>query len=269
MAYIQLLNMIVAMLITIHFQYSLYIRRLIFLKSVIKTSPEVEKAILYDEINVKSERMGEIMFLIFLEAIILTIGFITLFVIQTSFSKVVFFASGIHVPVFLMLLGMIIRTLYNHHTKKRGTIPLEFKELEKITLLISLIIDVSLSFINWTLGLFILSLIIGKYVWIDFALGSGAIIGKIKAVRSYFIQSDVWDVVFYCKKYAINYLAFFGVFSFFCYCVKDMYNNFSLFFQWLLCVYISVFFICKSMIGGTDIGDGATKFALGEKEKKK
>ena len=262
MDYIQLLNMIVAMVFSVRFQYSLYKRRFNFLRAVFTNLQEKNKLELCDEISVKSEYMGEIMFLIIWEAILLTVGFVLLFIIQTSFADVAIFTSGIHIPVFFLFLGMVIRALYNHHTKKKRISPLAFKDIEKITLLISIIIDISLCLINWVLGLFVFSLIIGKVVWIDFALGTEGITGKIKALQSYLTQSDDWDVVFYCKEYAIHYLMLYGMFSIFCYYIKKFPIDSSMFLQMLFCGYFAVFMSYNSMIGAIDIGDGATKFAL-------
>lgn len=266
---IQLVNMIVAMLIAIYFLYSFYKRQMNFLEFFVKNSSEFDTIKSCDEINVKSKYMTEIMFLISVEALLLTMGYVFLFVIQTNFTGADILSSGIHVPIFLLLLGMTIRALYNYHTKRKRTLPLDFKDIEKITLQISLIIDVTLSFINWELGLLILSIIIGKFVWVDFAFGSGTVYEKLKAVFLYFKSSDDWDVTFFCREFAKTYYIIFGVFTFSYYILKDKVNNVFNLLYLMLCCYASVFFLSNSAIGGVDIGNGATKYALLEEERKR
>ena len=68
-------------------------------------------------------------------------------------------STGIQIPAFLALLGYVLN-------KQIPSLPSDIKRIAFIVVTIA--IDVDFLLFDWKLALFVFSIIVGKYVWIDF-----------------------------------------------------------------------------------------------------
>lgn len=115
--------------------------------------------------------MHDILMFSYIAMLFLPIAFIALYILQNtaSHSSVpisIFLTSGIYVPFILLLSGYIIRQCFHRIVKTHDmfTIPM----MKKAIMYMALTCDIALILLNLTLGLFVLAIILGKFIWIDF-----------------------------------------------------------------------------------------------------
>lgn len=113
----------------------------------------------------------DILMFSYIAMVLLPIAFIALYFLQNTASPSsvpisILLASGLHVPFILLLSGYIIRQCFKRVVKTHDifTIPM----MKKATMYMALTCDIALILLNLTLGLFVLALILGKFIWIDF-----------------------------------------------------------------------------------------------------
>lgn len=107
----------------------------------------------------------------YISMLILPIAFIILYILQNIIPHdlkciSMLLSSGIHVPFILLLAGYIIRKCFLRFVKENDdfTIPM----MKKAIMYMALTCDLALIMIDFTLGLFVLAIILGKFIWIDF-----------------------------------------------------------------------------------------------------
>ncbi len=203
-----LINILFSMIATTSYHISIYRDELAISQFYCnKFHPEKRKntnIIISEEIN----HVGEILFLMIIEGIILTIGYLILFFLHSDIPWLTaIFETGIHIPFFLMFYGILIKFVYKLHIKNKRTKPLDAYEIEELTVGISVIILLSFIGINWKLSFFILSIVLGKYIWIDTVLEEKNIIEKLRIILEKFRVNDrKINVLFVCRTYAVNFL---------------------------------------------------------------
>ena len=73
-------------------------------------------------------------------------------------------ATGIQVPIMLFLSGMLIRALQKRILRK---VEMNEVDISKTFFVITVFFDIFFLYFNWELSLLILTIIIGKYIWLD------------------------------------------------------------------------------------------------------
>jgi len=211
---IVLINMAASMLVEVAFFYRIYRGNLENVKRIFKTEQLTDPQKAEEEIEKADDHVREILFLLMSEAIILTAGYVFLFWLQSIPQLSPVNATGLVTPILLLIYGLVINGIYRGHVKKTKRAQLGIGEIEEITVWVSVMILVSLAFFNWRLSLFILSVVLGKYIWIDFAFGEGSIGTKCKYLIGYLKEGSqrarkaffIFRVFFlqYCFTYVIT-----------------------------------------------------------------
>lgn len=118
-----------------------------------------------------SSYIHDILMFSYIAMVLLPITFLALYFLQNIASHSpapisILLTSGIHVPFILLLSGLIIRQCFQRVVKTHDmfTIPM----MKKAIMYMALTCDIALVPLNLTLGLFVLALILGKFIWIDF-----------------------------------------------------------------------------------------------------
>lgn len=98
-------------------------------------------------------------------------------------------STGFHIPILIGFVGFIINKIIpdlHINTKKNAF------------LMVSIAINFNFIFLNWKIALLVLSIIIGKYVWVDFVFDMKDV---VKYLKVFFTSKELCDVLIktYCK----------------------------------------------------------------------
>ena len=120
-----------------------------------------------------------------ISGVVLTIGFTLLYIIQnnlTDFSKKKkkIVSSGIHIPIILISCGKIISCLFNTFSNKNEKEFFSDSDCKETIFIVTISIDICLFMVNSDLGLWVLAIILGKFIWADFVYNSTDIFNYLK-----------------------------------------------------------------------------------------
>lgn len=94
-------------------------------------------------------------------------------------------STGIHVPVLLGVAGFML-------SKYKPQLSNEIKR--NTFLVVSIALNVDYIALNWKIALFILSIILGKFIWIDFVFDSQNIVKSLRAFQNSDTECNDYDV---------------------------------------------------------------------------
>ena len=128
-------------------------------------------------------------------AIILSICFVSLFLIQRMNSSGIIqtiLSTGIHVPIIIYLGSLIIHAIHKAVLKHypAGSEEIDDETLVKILYCLSFYLDMTLLLLDWTLGIYIAVIIIGRIIWFD-TVYTGQVIETIKKLIHEIIHEKV------------------------------------------------------------------------------
>lgn len=159
-----------------------------------------------------SSYIHDILMFSYIAMVMLPIAFIALYLLQNAASPSsvlisILLTSGIHVPFILLLSGYIIRQCFQRVVKTHDmfTIPM----MKKATMYMALTCDIALTLLNLTLGLFVLALILGKFIWIDFVYDEVSIQTLFARIMNDYKQER--DPTNLCCFYALWFLVSFFI----------------------------------------------------------
>ncbi len=119
----------------------------------------------------------------------LLFGFAGLYYMATSeMSNSVLVTTGLYVPIILIITGVLIRSTAKLLIKDKKN----YEDIDKKIIILcgSVILSGCMFLVNWRLALFLLAIILGKYIWIDFVFDYKGIIEKHKEYKEqYFYYS--------------------------------------------------------------------------------
>ena len=109
--------------------------------------------------------------------ILLSLLFIIIYSLPNHTSGVIqeVLSTGIHVPVLLGVAGFML-------SKYKPQLSNEIKR--NTFLVVSIALNVDYIALNWKIALFILSIILGKFIWIDFVFDSQNIVKSLRAFQN-------------------------------------------------------------------------------------
>lgn len=153
----------------------------------------------------------DILMFSYIAMVLLPIAFIALYFLQNTASPgsvpiSILLASGLHVPFILLLSGYLISLCFQRVKKTdMFTIPM----MKKATMYMALTCDIALILLNLTLGLFVLALILGKFIWIDFVYDEAPIQTLFARIMNEYKQKS--DPAFLYILYALGFLVPFAI----------------------------------------------------------
>lgn len=208
---IMLLNIIVTLVISTLYMAAYQKRAINMVEFIFKNIDSKEENIT-ENMHVTQTHIIAATWLIIISGITLTIGFIALYFFQSKSSSLpsyvqTFISSGLHIPLFLFVIGFVIRLSYKIYTKKSSNFSLTIFELKTIVFIMAIIINITLIILDWQLGLFVVAIILGKFIWIDFVFDAKSL---ITVILNTFKEKEDMGVGFLCFQYAKSfYPAFF------------------------------------------------------------
>ena len=227
-----------------------------------------------DQCQITIQRIKQLRNFIMISGIILTTGLIFLYKLTEltdNHSAIVagMLSSGIHVPILLMLYGIIIRFCYIITTKNTDDL-ISADEKSSVLLIISTAINICFALNNLKLALFTLSIIIGKFIWIDFVYD----FVSVKTFFKSFMQktdsdgnvSSVWISEQYSTHIIIRYLLSSAAII----CLSnftDLSTSYKIYMT--LVVHVILFASEQSAVGGLQIGLAQETFRLIKEQKEK
>lgn len=110
------------------------------------------------------------------------IGFIGLYLISKSDLCPVLTSSGLFIPIVLIIIGFLIQASSKLVIKEKRN----HEKIDKKIIIIcgSIVLSVCMIIVDWKLALFILAVILGKYIWIDFVFDYKGIVTSIKEYKA-------------------------------------------------------------------------------------
>lgn len=209
---IMILNIFTTLIISILYMYS-YQKRSIKLVEYIFNHIDSNEENIAENIHVTQTYIIATTWFIIISGIILTIGFTALFIFQSKssyFSSYMqtFISSGLHIPIFLFIIGLAINLSYKAYIKVSNNTSLSQPEMKTIVFIMSTIINITLITLDWQLGLFVAAIILGKFVWIDLVFDAKSM---ITIVLNTFKKEHEIGVEFLCSVYAKNFYPIFLV----------------------------------------------------------
>ena len=144
-------------------------------------------------------------------------------------------STGIHVPLLLGGAGVLL-------SKYKPQLSSEIKK--NTFLVVSIALNINFIVLNWKIALFVLSLILGKYIWIDFVFDSQNILHSLAIFQK---STDVCALLI--KTYGSHSVALFYImFLFYAFCdyAVNIPSEYMLF--TMIIAYISMFMCYVSFL---------------------
>lgn len=253
---IMLINILAALIISTWYMASYQKRAVKMVEFIFKkiNSNEINEANVIENIHNTQIRITATTWLIIISGIILTLGFTALFIFQSKsscFSPYMqsFISSGLYIPIFLFVIGRMIILPYKVYTKISNNYSLSQQEMNIVILIISVIINIALIIFDWQLGLFVVAIILGKFIWIDFKFDLKEL---FSIVRQIFKDDDKIRVEFLCVEYAKQfYPALFVPTIAYQLLIKDFPDTPNKLYC-MVAIYIADISICASSLNGMD-----------------
>lgn len=154
-----------------------------------------------------SSYMHDILMFSYIAMLLLPVTFLVLYFLQNIASHSpapisILLASGIHVPIILFISGCIIRLCFQRVVKTHDMFT--FPMMKKAIMYMALTCDIALVPLDLTLGLFVLAIILGKFIWIDFVYDEVPIRTLIaRIINDYKTEGDP---TLLCWFYALTFL---------------------------------------------------------------
>lgn len=180
---IMFLNILVTLVISTIFMIEYQKRAIEMIESIFKNEDSnetnVTESIQNNQLHIIATSR-----LIIICGIVLTIGFTGLYIFQSKSDYYppyiqTCISSGLYVPIFLFVIGFMINQLYKSYVKKSSNFSLSTFEIKNTVFIMSIIVNVPLITLDWHLGLFVIAIILGKFIWIDFVFDTKSIVTSI------------------------------------------------------------------------------------------
>lgn len=194
---------------------------------------------------------------IMISGIVLMLGFLALYVIQLYSSWLpqpieALVSSGLYMPIVLFLIGLSINQGYRIYIRISHNTSLSSTEMKKIIVLMAIILNITLIVIDWKLGLFVVAIILGKYIWIDFIFDRDLLISQIANVGNLFKDNGDISVEFLCLNYAKIFYPIFLVPTILYQLWFKYVPDISLKLCYIVLIYVSIIAIDASFFSGMD-----------------
>lgn len=251
-----ILNVIVTLVITTIYIF-LYQKRSLKMVEYIFNNIDSNKENITKNIHATQTYIIATTWFIIICGITLTLGFITLFIFQSKsscFSSYIqtFISSGLHIPIFLFIIGLIINLSYKTYVKISNNTSLSKSEMKTIVFIMSTIINITLITLDWQLGLFVLAIILGKFIWIDFVFDAKSIVALV--LNTLKKEQEIGSE-FLCRIYAENFYPIFLASTFmykiFIKNIPDISNKLYC----MIIIYIVIISMWSNYIHGVDIAN--------------
>lgn len=114
-------------------------------------------------------------------------------------------STGIHIPFILMLSGLLLIR-----------IDLDVSEKKRILYIVTLTASLAFLLWNWRLGLVSITIVLGKFIWIDFLFDF-----RLRTIREYLKRLKNNSMESVVVSYCVRYLVFLFLFQLMAYIVKQ------------------------------------------------
>ncbi|MBD5487319.1 MAG: hypothetical protein HDR13_00770 [Lachnospiraceae bacterium] len=255
---IMILNILTTLIISTLY-ISLYQKRAIKMVEYIYNNIGSSEENVTEKIYITQTHIIATTWFIIICGITLTIGFTALFIFQSKsscFSPYIqtFISSGLYVPIFLFIIGLIISLLYKVYTKISNNLSLSPLEMKTIVFIMAIIINITLIMLDWQIGLFVAAIIIGKFVWIDFVFDTKSFITVV--LDTFKVEEEI-GAKSLCSLYAKNFYATFLVptitYKLFIKNIPDISTKIYC----MVMIYVVVISMCANYIHGVDIANAS------------
>lgn len=255
------LNIIITLIISTLFIF-LYQKRSIKMVEYIYSNVNPNEKNITENIHILQTHIIATTWFIIICGITLTAGFSILYIFQIKSSHYpiyiqTFISSGLYVPIFLIIIGLIINFLYKTYTKISNNCSLSSLEMKNIVFFMSIIINATLIVLDWQLGLFVAAIIIGKFVWIDFIFDTKSFITAI--FNTFKKKEDEINEKFLCVIYAKNFLPIFLAPTIIYKLFFKRIPSISTKIFYMIMIYVIIISMHESYIGGVDIANASFK----------
>lgn len=148
----------------------------------------------YKKINSENKEFKKLNLWVFvIEEFILLASVFLMYLIQktaTQFPEIVIsiIGTGVHIPLIFCISTFAIKKLCGVFLDKEKDIITD-DDLAKSAYVMLFYLDVGVLVIDWEFALFILVILVGKYVWFDIGFGTGSLLSRLKRI----LQSDFND----------------------------------------------------------------------------
>lgn len=148
---------------------------------------------------------------------VLPIAFVALYILQNITFHNLFlediFNSGIHIPFILLLSGYIIRGCFQKIAKEQES--LSSSMMKKVIMNMAITCNIALLPIDLTFALFVLALILGKYIWIDFVYDEISIRAFVAKIIRNLKQKEASTnlCIFYASFFLLSFYCAVGIYG--------------------------------------------------------
>ena len=253
-----ILNILIILIINTLYMYS-YQKRSIKMVKYIYSNIDSDEENVTENISFIQTHIIATTYLIIICGITLTVGFTTLFIFQSKSSYFpqyiqTLISSGLYIPIFLFIIGVIISLLYKIYTKRSNNFSLSLPEIKTIVFIMAIVINITLIMLDFQLGLFVAAIIIGKFVWIDFVFDTKSFITVVLNTFKKENEINAKSLCFlYAKNFYFTYLSSTAIYKTF---IKNI-PNISTKLYFMALIYVVIISMCISSIHGVDIANAS------------
>ena len=129
-------------------------------------------------------------------------------------------------------------------------------------MIIAVVLNFCYLYLDWKLALFMLSIILGKYIWVDFIFDYNELINTLK-IMARRIMNDRLSIESLTTRYALTSIILFIGVNLICIFLKENLNvSASRILHYMIAINISIIALLVSFLGGLEIQNGKEVFDL-------